>query len=80
MLTDEGLIPMQCNKLNSDPTIRKVPYKKPKCIDEQVDRQNAIKQSREISKTYWHKELMVPDKYSAMSEKCITMVAKLESM
>lgn len=76
---DEGLIPMECDKLNSDPTINDVPYKPPECRDSQVHFHNAVKHSDEIPKANWRKGLILPYKYSANTDKLINMIPELET-
>lgn len=74
MLMAEGLIPMHCDKLNSDSTTNDVRYKPLEHCDEEVDCHNAIKQSDQNPKTDWREDPNLPNKYLAYSEKSIEML------
>lgn len=63
MLEEGRPVATQLENLNSDPTINAVRCKHFKCHDEQVDRHNAVKESKK-SNTDWCEDLTLPEGYS----------------
>lgn len=79
-LTDESQTRTKRSKFYFDPTINSVWYKPHECGTKRVSRQTTAKHSDEISKTYLHEDLTLPDEHSAYSDKFINMLAQLGSM
>lgn len=80
MLTDDGWIPMQCHKRNSDPTITSTRYTPFERCDKQVDHHSAVKQTGGICETDWREDPTLPDIFSGCSDKFINMLTEGESI
>lgn len=71
MLEGTTLIPSQCDKYNSDPTLNDVWYKLLERCDDQSDRHNTLKHSDEIWKTDWCEDPALPKSYSGIQRKVL---------
>lgn len=73
MLKDRGPVLTPHDKFNSDLTVNGDRYEPPERSSEKVDRHSTIKESVNISKTYWSEDLSLSDQHSTNRNKFMNM-------